>query len=273
MKDLKEIIAKKDKLLSDCVESKGVGWLPSFHSSYHLHLTPDFKRISQLEGVHLIHALQAYRQHPASIRDPNPEWIPEASALAGFFMLAYTLGFFMDHWTIKSAPLVLIGGIFYFLGVYGATQDSLDFTLHWLRGERTVTSWNNKYSRGHIKFSLLESLSQLQQHPLLILLSDSDHQICHYLYSSLYNLIERPKRMISSRMPEHELKAIDEIKNFEKRVNALVKNEVDRRENRRARQSWCEWFSCAFLFRNPRVQQQAPAQHARALPEDLKRTR
>lgn len=61
----------------------------------------------------------------------------------------------------------------------------------------------------------------------------------------MYRLTEAVKKRIESRIPEQELKAVQEIKHFEEKVNILV-NKHNRRH------SWCEWLSFGFLFRNQR---------------------
>lgn len=234
---MKTVIAKKDKLLSDCIELKQAGWL---HNRYEIHLTEDFKNISQLDGKELEQALIAYRQHPATLRDPNPAWITKVSYIGGFIGGASFLEFFKQELTIGNTPFTLLFCFMMALAARQSTEDTLDFAVHYYRGERTRTTWRQKYCRYNIKFNLLESLPQWQQNEFVFYLPP------------LYRLTEAVKKQIESRIPEQELKNIQEIKHFEEKVNTLVN-----KHNQHHRQSWCEWFSFGFLFRNQRAQPDA----------------
>jgi len=254
MKKNEMMIAKKDKLLSDCVVFERKGW----SSSYQLHLTDDFKHISQLDGHNLRKALKAYRRHPDTILDRNPAWILENSCVTGFIICASSLGYCIEHLTLTNAPFLLFFNISLFLCTQKLTQKSLSFLALWLRGEATLILWNNKFSITNQKFALLESLSSIQKNPIIIELFP------------LYNLLEEVKRMIASRMPEQQLKDIKEIKSFEEKVKRLAKDQthLSSPEDRPRRQSWCEWLSLGFLFRNRRLQHPAVTQEVPAASDN-----
>ena len=145
-----------------------------------------------------------------------------------------------------------------FLSIQKSAQENLNFLVHWFRGETTLILWNTKFSITNQKFLLLESLSSIQKHPIITELPP------------LHNFMEVVKRMITARMPEQQLKDIKEIKNFEEKVKRLARGQIylsaNMPENRPPRQSWCEWLSLGFLFRNQRLRQHAP-QEVPALPD------
>jgi len=82
--------------------------------------------------------------------------------------------------------------------------------------------------------------------------------------------MEVVKRMITSRMPEQQLKDIKEIKNFEEKVKRLAEDQthLSTPEDKPRRQSWCEWLSSGFLFRNRRLQHPAATQEVPAPPDN-----
>lgn len=215
---------QKDKLLSDCVELKHCG---KFHNRYEIHLTEDFKHISPLDGEQLKQALIAYRPHPATLRDPNPGWITKGGCILGIIVGASCLAHFEKELTISNAPFVIL---FCFMMSLAAQQKSV---IDYSRGENTRTSWRQKFSYNN-ELTLLELLIGWQKNSKIII----------YL-PPLYRLTEAVKNQIESRIPKQELKAIQQIKHFEEKVNTLVN-----KHNRR--QSWCEWLSFGFLFRNQR---------------------